>query len=511
MKSRWSRRLLLFITLLAAHAASAQRWPDAAPRAPGEGEGPYTRLVIEGVMVIDGSGAPPYGPTSIAVEGGRIASIGGGASSGATEPGIRRIDAHGMYVMPGMVDTHVRLMDTEREGMTPDYALKLLLAHGITTVTSMQDEDQLDWAVHLAKQSASNAIVAPRIQPWVDIAPRTADEARAVVRRVRARGAMGIGEGSMGSMVLAKAVLQEVNRLGMRASWHMNARQAHRLNALDAARIGLHGLAHWYALPEALFAGQPLQRYPADYNFSDVRSRFRQSGRLWKQVAPRGSALREAVLTELRSLDFTLEPTFSVYEANRDYMGVRNAEWNRKYLHPVLEREFTPSGEGRFAHFYDWSSTDEVAWKDNFRRWMEFVAEYKDRGGRVVAGSDSGYMWTLFGFGYVRNLEMLQEAGFTTLEVLRSATLQGAEHLKLDDRLGTIEVGKLADLVVIPANPLENLKVFYGTGFDSLRADGRIGRDGGVRYTVKDGVVYDAPALLESVARMVAEARDRQR
>jgi hypothetical protein len=496
------------LLLLTAGTATAAAWPAASPRAPGEGDGPHTKLVISGAMLVDGTGAPPYGPVTIVVDGNRITGIeGGDAAIDASAPGTRHIDARGAYVVPGMVDTHVRILDDGRD-MLPDYALKLLLAHGVTTITSMQGLEQLDWVVSLSKQSAQNSIVAPRIQPWIDIEAATPQAARDIVRKVHAKGIFGIGEGSIdGPPEAAKAVFAEANKLGMRVSWHMNPLQAQRMNTLDAARAGLHGLSHWYGLPETLFDSQALQNFPVDYNFSDVRSRFRQSGRLWKQAAPAGSRLRNRVLAELRALDFTLEPTFSVYEANRDYMGTRNAEWNGKYLHPALVREFTPSTDGRFAHFYDWSSTDEIEWKRNFRLWMEFVNEYKNRGGRVVAGSDAGYMWTTFGFGFIRNLEMLQEAGLSTLEVLSSATVKGAEHLRLADQLGTVEEGKLADLVIVSGNPLENLKVFYGTGFESLGADGKIVRGGGVRHTVKDGIVYDASKLLADVEKMVSEAR----
>ncbi|WP_293849922.1 amidohydrolase family protein, partial [Steroidobacter sp.] len=386
-------------------------------------------------------------------------------------------------------------------------AFKLLLGHGVTSVTSMQDESKLAWAVQLSGQSARNAIDAPRIQPWVDLAVSTPEEARAAVKRVHAAGAVGIGEGSSGTPDAAKAIFAEANRLGMRVSWHMNPRQASRLNALDAAKAGMHGLANWYNLPEAMLAGGTHQELPADYSFSDVRARFRASGRLWKQTAPPGSETYERVIKEFLALDFTFEPTFSVYEANRDYMGTRNAEWNRRFLHPVLEKEFTPVQNGRFTHFYDWSSTDEVEWRNNFRLWGQFVNDYKNRGGRVVAGSDAGYMWTTYGFALIRNLEMMQEAGFTPFEALLTATAKSAEHLKLADKVGTVEVGKLADLVVVRGNPLENLKVFYGTGFDSLAADGRIVRGGGVQTTIKDGIVYDAAKLLAEVEQSVQQAR----
>ena len=85
---------------------------------------------------------------------------------------------------------------------------------------------------------------------------------------------------------------------------------------------------------------------------------------------------------------------------------------------------------------------------------MTFVNEYKNRGGRVTTGSDSGFIFQLYGFAYVRELELLREAGFHPLEVIRSATLNGAEALKMDDLIGSIEIGKLADMILVDANPL---------------------------------------------------------
>ena len=105
-------------------------------------------------------------------------------------------------------------------------------------------------------------------------------------------------------------------------------------------------------------------------------------------------------------------------------------------------------------------------------------------------------------------VEMLQEAGFSPLEVIRAATENGARQIYdpkgIAPPIGTVEVGKLADLVIVPGNPLANLKLLYGTKFEKLGPDNKVERVGGVRWTVKDGIVYDAPALLADVAAMVA-------
>ena len=134
---------------------------------------------------------------------------------------------------------------------------------------------------------------------------------------------------------------------------------------------------------------------------------------------------------------------------------------------------------------------------------MTFINEYKNRGGRVTAGSDSGFIFQLYGFGYIRELELLREAGFHPLEVIRAATLNGAEALGVDREIGSIQIGKKADLIIIEENPLENLKVLYGTGAIKLNDQNEVIRVGGVKYTIVNGVVYDAKKLLTEVKEMV--------
>ena len=141
---------------------------------------------------------------------------------------------------------------------------------------------------------------------------------------------------------------------------------------------------------------------------------------------------------------------------------------------------------------------------------MTFVNEYKNRGGRVTTGSDSGFIYQLYGFAYIRELELLREAGFHPLEVIRSATLNGAEALKMDDLIGSIEVGKLADMVLVEENPLENLKVLYGTGAIKLTDNNEVVRVGGVKYTIRDGVIYDSKELLNEVKSMVDKAKEEE-
>ena len=126
-----------------------------------------------------------------------------------------------------------------------------------------------------------------------------------------------------------------------------------------------------------------------------------------------------------------------------------------------------------------------------------------------MAGSDAGFIFKLFGFAYIRELELLQEAGFHPLEVIQAATLNGAELFELEDEIGSLVPGKKADIVLLNDNPIANFKTLYGTGHMYLdRETGELIRIGGVNYTIKDGIVFDAKELLSDVEKMVRSAKD---
>lgn len=495
--------------------------PAAAAIAPGadrsSGEGPYEQLILRGVHVINGTGSPAYGPADVVIERNRIAEIrllGADIQSVRAEdrprlkPGGRELDLAGHYVMPGIVDMHGHIGGDE-QGVSADYVYKLWLSHGITTVRDPACGNGITWCAREARRSEANEIAAPRVFPYAyfgmdrERPMTTPEQAREWVREMKKKGAVGMKCFGYRPEVL-RAAFEELAKQGMRSACHHAQLDVARVNVLTTARWGLTTMEHWYGLPEALFDDRTVQDYPADYNYSDEAHRFGQAGRLWAQAATKGSEKYEAVIKELLSLDFTLDPTFTIYQASRDLMRARRAEWHDRYTWPSLWQFFTPNRDNHGSFFFDWTTEDEVAWRDNYRRWMAFVNDYKNRGGRVTVGSDSGYIYKIYGFGTIEELELLREAGFHPLEVIRAATLSGAEALGAADRIGSLEPGKLADIAVVRENPLANLKVLYGTGHIRLGSDGKPHRVGGVDYTIKDGIVYDAKALLREVRELVA-------
>ncbi|TDO29041.1 amidohydrolase family protein [Sediminibacterium goheungense] len=481
-----------------------------------DGDGPYTQLIIRGVTLINGTGAPPLGPMDIVIENNRIVQIQGVGSPGlpinqnrrpVLKAGGKELNCEGMYALPGLIDMHGHIGGTA-QGTPAEYVFKLWMAHGITTIRDPSAGNGLEWVLEHKRKSAANTITAPRIFAYTAFgqgnrsAITNAEQARNWVRENAKKGADGIKFFGASPEVMDAAV-RENKLLGLRSTAHHAQTDVARWNVLNSARAGMTSMEHWYGLPEALFTDKTLQNYPADYNYNNEQHRFEEAGKLWKQAAPPYSEHWNKVMNELISLDFTLDPTFNIYEANRDLHRARRAEWHEDYTLPSLWKFYEPSYQSHGSYWHNWGTEQEVEWKNNYRLWMSFINEYKNRGGRVTAGSDNGFIYQTYGFGYIRELELLREAGFHPLEVIRSATLYGAQALGMEKELGSIEVGKLADIVIVNANPLKNLQVLYGTGAIELTKDNKIVRTGGVQFTIKDGIVYDAKKLLADVKKIV--------
>lgn len=517
--------VLLVLFAWAVAAPVAQQARPAPDRPASEGEGPFDRLVLRGVTLIDGTGAPPQGPVDIVIEKNRIAEVRSVGFPGVpirpeVRParGTREIDGTGLYVMPGFVDLHAHAGGGSK-APEAEYVYKLWLAHGVTTVRGVP-AGPMDWTLRERARSANNEITAPRIfayfrpgtgDGWTGGPITTPEKAREWVKWASAKGIDGLKMFGEDPEIMA-ALIGQARELKLGTTAHLAQTGLARMNVRDAARLGIHSVEHFYGLFDALLADYSVHPYPPDYNYNDEQHRFSQVARLWDKIHPRGSKPWNDLLDELLSHNLVIDPTLTIYAASRDLMRARTAEWHETYTLPGLWQFFQASREAHGSYWFYWTTEDEVAWKNFYHVWMSFLNDYKNRGGRVTTGSDSGFIYKLYGFGYIEELELLQEAGFHPLEVIRSATLYGAQALHEPKgrpiEFGIVRPGMLADLVVVDQNPLENFKVLYGTG--ALKLDDRTGRTervGGVKYTIKDGIVYDAKKLLADVAAMVSRAK----
>lgn len=486
-----------------------------------EGVGPYNRTVLRNVYYIDGTGAPAQGPVDIVLSGDRIAEIKTIGAPGAIDPtaraakGDHEIDLTGHYVMPGFVDAHVHLHTLgQAQGVPSEYILKLWMGHGITTARDLGSGGPIEWLKGIKERSARNEIVAPRLQIYPffhDIRrgqlindPATA---RLVIQEAKRRGADGI-KFIGGAKDVLFAAIEEANKIDLRTTMHHAQPVVAYANVVDTSAHGLESMEHWYGLPEAMFTDKRLQAFPNDFINNDEMMRFGEAGRLWAQAAKPGSEKWEEVMGTLLKRDFALVPTMTAYLTGRDFMRMSRAEWHADYTMPALWDFYRPSRVNHGAYWFDWTTDHEMAWKENYGLWMKFLNEYKNRGGKVAVGSDSGYIYNLYGFGYIQEMELLREAGFSPLEVIHAATQVGAQVLGVENEVGTIRVGRKADLVVVKGNPLSNMKLLFGTGTIKLNDDtGKVDRIGGISLTIKDGIIYDAAKLRADVREMVARQK----
>lgn len=450
------------------------------------------RLLIRGATVIEGNGTPAQGPLDIVIEQGLIGYMGRGAEA---KTGDVEIDARGKYVMPGLVNLHGHLHD-ERGGnkMDYNYVLKLWLACGITTVRDLGSP--LTQTIGLRAKSEKGQIAAPRLFVYPMLGRvRSPEAAQKRVADIKAAGADGVKiVGAWKDTLAAAALTAAVQSLPV--AIHIGVEET---RATDAINSRVRSIEHWYGIPDAAIPGG-VQSFPASYNYLNEADRFRYAGRLWREADwDRLLKIFDAMIENGVAWD----PTLEIYEASRDLQRAQNQPWFREYLHPVLEEFFRPNLENHGSYFLNWSTTDEAYWKENYQIWLKAVREFARRGGLVGIGEDAGYIYQMYGFGMIRNLELHQEAGFHPLQIVQQATMNGARVLGQEGRLGRVRTGWAADLLVINGNPLEDFKTLYPVPANT-------GVKPGVEWTIKAGIPYSVPVLMKEVKNIVDQARSQK-
>lgn len=457
----------------------------------------YERLVIRNVLLIDGKGTPMRGPVDIILQGNRIQSVRSarrGEDAYAEESHI--LDGTGLYVLPGLINLHAHIHDNRGGVPIPfEYLYKLWLANGITAVRDVGSN--YEKTIGERQKGQDGIIAAPRIFLYMRAGGRTPDEARESVQRIKKHGGDGMKIFGMDRDIM-KAALDEAHRLGLRVAHHVGVEET---DARDDVAFEVTSIEHWYGVPDAALKGS--QNFPSWYNYSNESDRFRYAGRLWREADPKKL---NNVLQSMVEKGVNWCPTFVIYEANRDLLRAQNQPWFKDYLHPVLEKYFEPDPAHHGSYFWDWTTEDEIFWRENYKIWMKAVRKFADMGGVVGCGEDAGYIYMLYGFSLIRELELHLEAGFHPIDVIHNATGNNARILGMEDRLGRIRQGFLADLILVDGNPLKNLKYLYPTGVEEMN-EGKIVHRGGVQWTIKDGFVYHAPTMLEDVKNIVEQAR----
>lgn len=448
-----------------------------APQIPIEGPA----LVLQDVTVIDGTGQSPQPNRTVVIQGDRIVAIDrAGAFRFSDEAEVLNLAGH--FLLPGFIDmhAHVTILPTTEEGSlaqsydraTSEQVMRMLLAAGITTVRNpaAPTED----GIALREAVATGQIVGPRIftagramnrvagpfGPFV--ATPDAERVREEVRRQAAAGVDFIKVYGALPPALVEAAIDEAHAHDLRVIGHLQ-----RTSWTTAAGFGIDAITHgapWSTeyLPQAVQAGYR----------GTMKDRI-----FWLENIDLDGPSIQKMMDALAEHHITIDPTLIAYHTKFWDSDPRYREHPDLPAVPAAIREGWQ--QGTFTS--DWSEADfrraQAAWPNL----LDLTQRLHSRGVLLTAGSDLPNPWVIPGIGFHEELHLLNTAGIPSMDVLQIATHNGAVALGIDDDVGTVAVGKQADLVLLSADPLADIR-----------------NTKSVHLVIQQGIKYRPAALLKA-------------
>jgi len=444
--------------------------------------------VLEGATLIDGTGGEPMPNAVVVIDGNSISAIG---ASGKVEypPDANVQDVSGQYIIPGLIDMHAHVpvgpfiaeqvdgmmrMRVRYDASASAQFLQTLLALGITTARSTAGLTAE--SVGLKKAIAAGDLRGPELfvaGNVIDTPPsywigdfvsevQTESEIREEVRRQTLAGVDFVKLYIGLPPKLVCAGIEEAHANGIKALGHLAA-----TSWTTAGKCQIDGLVH--GIPASAELLPPAQR--AEYKkYPDMRTFYK-----WPQLVDLDGGEIDELLETLVAQKVAIDPTLVLFEA------VFWGDHPSYAAHPELA--LTPAvvvdGWKQGGHSSGWTPEEFAQAKATWPKVLAFTKKMYDRGVLILAGSDTPNPFVIPGVSFHRELELLVDAGLTPAQVLKIATHNGAQALGVLDNTGTVEAGKRADLVVLSANPLEDIR--------NTRK---------ITHVYKGGAVFDPQALL---------------
>jgi imidazolonepropionase-like amidohydrolase len=370
-------------------------------------------IAIVGATLIDGRGGAPVLDAAVVVRGERIVAVGKRASV-SIPTGAEIVDANGLTLLPGLIDSHFHI-----DGDDPLPAL--YLTHGITSV---RDPGQWTEAYDVARKGPAPV---PRLflcGPHLDSPPaaypadsfivRDAEETRIAVNRFADEGASAIKVYFRLPLALIRVATETAHARGLPVTSHLEI-----VDATDAIRAGVDGVEHATSFGTALLPLRVAEKYRQAV-LADNNARREGRYQVWSTVnldTPRARAVFDLIVAR----GTVVSPTLAVFERQ---MGDKDTT----EMHVLA-----------------------------FKQMESFVGRVYRAGAHVVVGSHSDVPHAKRGWAYQRELELLVESGLTPMQAIVAGTLENARYFRASDRLGSVEAGKLGDLVLVEGNPLKNI------------------------------------------------------
>ncbi len=442
-------------------------------------------VVLTHVRVIDGTGTAPREDQTIVINGGKLQSIGPSAAAKAPA-GARVLDLTGHTVLPGLVGMHNHLF-FPMGGSPPIYSNmgisfpRLYLALGVTTIrttgsvapyTDLEIKRLIDAGRMIGPKMH---VTAPYMEGSGAFTPvmhqlTGPDDARRMVNYWADAGATSFKAYMNITRDELRAVVEEAHKRGLKVTGHLCS-----VGYREAAEIGIDNLEHGlFADSEFVPEKKPDECPPGGAVSASLR-----------QLDLNSPAARETIRT-LVAKNVAITSTLPVFETAGAPLSQSGIGAASTLLNPRVLGVMSVDARVRYLQ-----ARARVSSEPNFvallRKAMDFERAFVQAGGLLMAGLDpTGNGGIVAGFGDLRGVELLVEAGFTPSEAIKIASLNGAKFLGEDARIGSIAVGKQADLMVVKGNPAAD-----------------IGDIEKVEIVFKDGVGYDSEKLIQSVQGLV--------
>ncbi|MGI9100827.1 MAG: amidohydrolase family protein [Terriglobales bacterium] len=443
-------------------------------------------IALTHVRVIDGTGALARENYTIVISQGKIQSV----SDAAPPAGAKVLDLAGRTVIPGLVGMHDHLVYpgalspihyTESDFSAP----RLYLANGVTTIRTTGALDAYT-DLSLKRDIDAGRMIGPHIVPtgpYLEGAGaytpqmhelKDADDARRTVVYWAAEGANNYKAYMHITHAELAAAIDEAHKLGMKLTGHLCSIGFH-----EAAALGIDDLEHGLVVDGELAPNKKPDQCPDQ---KDIRDKLLATDINASEIQ---DIVRDLIAHKV-AVTSTL-PVFETFVPNRPSMSLPAAgsapPQPSPYMKRVLDSMLTESRNDYLSRRAMIAGSKDNPWAVLLKKEMDFELAFAKADGLLLAGLDpTGYGGVVAGFGDHREVELLVEAGFTPLEAIKIATLNGAQWLGVADRIGSIAQGKQADLVVIKGDPSKNIADIEN-----------------VETVFKDGVGYDSQKLIDSV------------